>query len=218
VDSAILETRKTFNDGKPISIYDFDNREGETDLVYPAVNVTPEDITRLRNDAGGLICVALSYDVAESFDLPLLAEELTHPASECSDIGYDKRSSFSFSVNHRETYTGITDVDRALTITKLGEAARNPGAKAFADEFRIPGHVHLLKAAPNLLADRQGHTEFGVHLAEKAGYPPAVVVCEMLDDETGQALSKADARCYARQHDIPFFDGENLNGGRPESG
>lgn len=199
-----------FQAGRPVLIHDFDDREDETDLVYPAAAVDLDDVERLRNDAGGLVCVAIPYEVAEEFDLPFLADALSHPASEAPNLSYDERSSFSLSVNHRDTHTGITDKDRALTIGKLAEAAREPEAITFEKEFRVPGHVHVLKAAPNLLADREGHTEFGVELAVRAGRAPAAVVCEMLDDDTGAALTKADARRFARKHGMVYLTGSAI--------
>jgi 3,4-dihydroxy 2-butanone 4-phosphate synthase len=199
-----------FRRGRPVCIHDAADREGETDLVYPAVGVTPAAVARLRNDAGGLVCVALSHDVATEFELPFLQDELDHPAAAGHELGYDDRSSFSLTVNHRDTHTGITDEDRALTIGELGTAARTPGETDFATTFRTPGHVHLLRAADGLLADRQGHTEFGIALAEAADAPPAVVVCEMLDDETGGALDPADAADYAAADGIPYVEGERL--------
>lgn len=201
---------RAFHRGGPVLIHDADEREGETDLVYPAGSVTPATVTRLRTDAGGLVCVAVSHEVAAAFDLPFLQDVITHPAAENHDLGYDDRSSFSLPVNHRETYTGITDDDRALTIAKLAEAAMEPQRLTFEQEFRSPGHVHLLRAAPNLLADRQGHTELGVALATIAGMTPAVVVCEMLDDQTGRELPPAKARTYAEKHDVPMLEGSSL--------
>lgn len=199
-----------FRDGDPVLIHDAAEREGETDLIYPAGAITPEAVARLRNDAGGLVCVALSEAVCEAFELPLVQEVIDHPVGQDHDLAYDERSSFSFTVNHRETYTGITDQDRALTITRLATAADDPAGFAFADEFRTPGHVHLLRAAPELLADRQGHTELGIELANAAGRAPAVVVCEMLDGKTGGARSPADARAYARHHDLCYVEGRDL--------
>lgn len=192
--------------GEPICLYDAADREAETDLVYPATAVTPETVARLRSDAGGLICVALSEAVAEAFELPFIQAALDHPATANQQLAYDERSSFSLSVNHRETRTGITDEDRALTIQTLGTAAERPEQFAFAETFRSPGHVPLLRAAPSL-ADRRGHTELGVALAEAAGLAPAVVVCEMLADGNG-ALDRAAARSYADRNGIPFVDGD----------
>ena len=196
--------------GEPVLVHDAADREGETDLIYHADAVTPDAVARLRNDAGGLVCVALSHEVAEAFDLPFYAEEIDHPAAADHELGYDDRSSFSLTVNHRDTYTGITDNDRSRTIRALGEAAAEPSAVDFAAEFRVPGHVHLLKAAPDLLAQREGHTELGVALADAADLSPAVVVCEMLDDETGEALAPADARAYADRYDLAYLEGRDV--------
>jgi 3,4-dihydroxy 2-butanone 4-phosphate synthase len=208
--SGVERALEAFRRGQPVCIHDAADREGETDLVYPAGAVTPDAVARLRNDAGGLVCVALSDTVAESFDLPFLQETLEHPVAADHDLAYDDRSSFSLTVNHRDTHTGITDEDRALTITTLADAAADTEATDFAGTFRSPGHVHLLRAAPDLLSDREGHTELGVALAEAADLPPAVVVCEMLDDETGGALPPAAAQAYAARHDIPYVEGAAL--------
>lgn len=201
---------EAFRTGSPVLIHDADDREGETDLIYPAGAVTPAAVARLRNDAGGLVCVALSSGVADTLDLPFVQEVLDHPTANDHDLAYDDRSSFSLTVNHRETRTGITDADRALTITALAEAAARPDPDSFARTFRAPGHIHLLRAAEGLLDEREGHTEFGVALADAADLPPAVVVCEMLDDTTGSALSPADARAYAERHDLPYAEGRDL--------
>jgi 3,4-dihydroxy 2-butanone 4-phosphate synthase len=202
---------ESFRRGEPVLIHDFDDREAETDLVYPAAAVTPGAVSRLRNDAGGLVCVALSDAVAGAFDLPLVEEALDHPTA-AGEVAYDDRSSFSISVNHRDTYTGITDADRSRTIRALAAAADGVpeyDLDAFATEFRSPGHVTLLRAAPSL-ADRQGHTELGIALAAAANREPAAVVCEMLDDASGEALPKATAREYAARNDLAFVDGETL--------
>ena len=203
VERAVAAVRR----GEPVLIHDAADREGETDLVYPAGAVTPEAVARMRNDAGGLVCVALSDAVARAFELPYRQDIMDHPAAADHDLGYDERSSFSLTVNHRDTYTGITDADRALTITRLAEAAADPATVAFADEFRAPGHVHLLRAAPGLVADREGHTELAVALAGAADLPPAMVVCEMLDDDTGGALSPAAARNYADREGLVYVEG-----------
>jgi len=203
VDRAVDALRR----GDPILVHDAADREGEVDLIYPAGAVTPDAVARMRNDAGGLVCAALGDGVADAFELPFLQETIDHPAAADHDLGYDERSSFSLTVNHRDTYTGITDEDRALTITELAAAAAAPEDTDFADEFRAPGHVHVLRAAPDLLADREGHTELAVALAGAADLPPAMVVCEMLDDDTGGALSPAAARSYADREGLVYVEG-----------
>ncbi|WP_136717501.1 3,4-dihydroxy-2-butanone-4-phosphate synthase [Halorientalis salina] len=206
VDAAVA----AFRAGQPVLIHDAADREGETDLVYPAGELTPDAVARMRNDAGGLICTALSHGVAETLELPFLQETIDHPLSADHDLAYDERSSFSLTVNHRDTFTGITDEDRALTITELADVAADPDLDAFAEQFRAPGHVHLLKAAPGLLDDRLGHTELAVALAAAADQSPAAVVCEMLDDESGEALTPAAAQSYGERNDIPYVEGSQL--------
>lgn len=209
-ESEFQRALESFQSGEPLLVHDAADREGETDLIYHADFVTPDAVARMRNDAGGLVCVALSNDVADAFDLPFFTDEVDHPAAADHELGYDERSSFSFTVNHRDTYTGITDSDRSTTIRALGEAAADPSTTDFAAAFRVPGHVHLLRAAPDLLAQREGHTELGLALADAADLTPAVVVCEMLDDETGAALTPTDARAYADRYDFAYLEGRDV--------
>lgn len=213
IDTAIA----AFRDGEPVLVHDFADREGETDIIYPAGAVEPKDVVRLREDAGGLICVAVSDTVADAFGLPFLEDEIDHPSAASHDLAYDSRSSFSLPVNHRETFTGITDVDRALTITELAAAADRAAAdpatytpETFAESFRSPGHIHVLRGAPDLLADRTGHTELGLALAAAAGLPPAVVVCEMLDGASGAARTPVDAAAYADAHELIYLEGQTI--------
>jgi len=196
--------------GEPVLVHDAADREGEVDLVYHAADVTPDAVARMRTDAGGLICTALSHDVCEAFELPFLADAIEHPAVSDESLGYDERASFSLTVNHRDTYTGITDDDRSLTITALADAAARPDDTDFSATFRAPGHVQLLRGAPGGLADREGHTEIGLALADAAERPPAVVVCEMLDAETGGARTPADARDYAAEHGFVYVEGRDV--------
>ena len=210
--SAVDRAVAAFRDGTPVLVHDAADREGETDIVYPAGAVDADAVAHLRNDAGGLVCTAVSDAVADAVGLPFLEDELDHPAAADHEIAYDDRSSFSLPVNHRETFTGITDDDRALTIRRLADAAAaarsdDYDAEEFAAEFRTPGHVHVLRGAPDLLADRRGHTELGLALAAAAGLPPAVVVCEMLDADSGGAKSPAAAREYARQNGYVYVEG-----------
>ncbi|MBT8508894.1 3,4-dihydroxy-2-butanone 4-phosphate synthase [Methanomicrobiaceae archaeon CYW5] len=210
---------EAFRRGEMVLLYDFDNRERETDFAIRSDMVTPQDILRMRRDGGGLICTAIHGQAAENFGLPFAADVLrpTHLAEEFGEIPYDRRnhSSFSLWVNHRDTFTGITDIDRALTVGRIAEQVHATLAgrpHTFHEEFRTPGHMALLRAAENLLDQRRGQTELSVALALMAGVTPAVTICEMLDDTTGFALSKDDAKRYARRHGLVFVEGEEVCG------
>jgi len=205
-----------------VLVHDAPGRENEVDMVIAAELVGPKHVATMRRDAGGLICVALHPKIADNFGIPYLTEVYERASSHFNvflstrpdDLPYDERSAFSLAVNHRRTFTGITDIDRALTIREVGKL----GAKAlngqmqdeFGRNFRSPGHVPLLRAADGLLAERRGHTELVVALAELAGITPAVAVCEMLDAETGKALNLKTANEYANERDLPCLEGEKI--------
>jgi 3,4-dihydroxy 2-butanone 4-phosphate synthase len=222
IDDAVEALR----DGKAILLYDFDDRETETDIVIPAESVTPKDVYRLRRDAGGLICTAIDPVVCDIIGIPYIVDVLKFAGSSgngfkaiesiyerVGDIPYDTKSSFSLWVNHRKTFTGITDNDRALTINKLAEITKKAliGEHVnFGAEFRSPGHMPLLRGAPNLLKDRRGQTELSLVLARAAKITPAMVMCEMMDGETGKALKKQDAIAYGKKNGFVFVEGKEV--------
>ena len=126
---------------------------------------------------------------------------------------YGDNPSFSISVNHRDTYTGITDVDRALTISKMAEVFKkidSGGAEEFARNFRAPGHVPILIASKGLLQERKGHTELCVYLTQLAELTPVVAICEMLDSTTYRALSSRKAKIYSDKAAIPLLEASQL--------
>jgi 3,4-dihydroxy 2-butanone 4-phosphate synthase len=222
----INEAIKALQDGQPILLYDFDDRETETDIVIPAEHTTPREVYRLRRDAGGLICTAIDPVICDKIGIPYIVDVLRYAGNSgngfkaiesiyerVGDIPYDAKSSFSLWVNHRKTFTGITDNDRSLTITKLAEITRqvmSGNHVNFGAEFRSPGHMPLLRAAPNLLKDRRGQTELSIVLARAANITPAMVMCEMLDGETGKALKKQDAIAYGKKHGLVFIEGKEV--------
>jgi 3,4-dihydroxy 2-butanone 4-phosphate synthase len=215
-------------DGEIVLLYDYDHRERETDLVMAAEVVTPKHVFQLRRDAGGLICVAIDPAASSLLGIPYIVDVLRCAGNSgngfkaiesicerAGDIAYDSKSSFSLWVNHRKTFTGITDIDRALTITRLADITKQSlsgNHVDFGEEFRSPGHVPLLRAAPNLLKDRRGQTELSIVLARAAEVTPAMVMCEMLDGSTGRALSKEDAMKYALENGLAFIEGRDVEG------
>lgn len=210
-------------DGDFILIYDAKGREEETDFIVAAEQVTPEHVYRMRQDGGGLIFLMLHHDVAAKLGLPFLADVFAMGADRWpalaalspDDIPYDAKSSFSVPVNHRETFTGITDSDRALTISGMAELAvdaadmdEEEARRLFGERFRAPGHVAVCRAAAGLLMERRGHTELSVALGEMAGVVPVMAGCEMMD--YGEALSRTDAMAYAEENDLVFLEGHDI--------
>jgi len=205
-----------------VLVHDAVNREDETDLVILAEKVEPRHIATMRSEAGGLICVAMHPRVADNLELPFLTDVYEAASgryrvlasTKPDDLPYDERSAFSIMVNHRKTYTGITDIDRALTIRELGllgaKALSGKTGDEFGKNFRSPGHVPILRAANGLVFERQGHTELAVALAELAGVTPVLAVCEMLDAETNRALTLEAAVGYAKARGLGCLSGADI--------
>ena len=202
--------------GEFVLLFDSAGRENEIDMVVAAEFVTPEHVARMRQHAGGLLCIAIDNNFANSLDLKYMHEILAK-----SDISnkemimglapYGDHPTFSISVNHYQTYTGITDKDRSLTIREMANIFNVENKKKkFVSSFKTPGHIPLLIASKGLLNTRQGHTEMSVYLTQIAGLTPVTAICEMMDAETYLALSIDKAEKYAKQNGIPLIDGKEL--------
>ncbi|VVB66107.1 3,4-dihydroxy-2-butanone 4-phosphate synthase [Candidatus Gugararchaeum adminiculabundum] len=213
VDEAIAALRA----GKPIIVFDSGEREREADLMVHAQFAGPDKIELLRKDGGGLICLATDRNVAEKLSLPFLTDFYSEKGNETlKKIVYNKtqygdKPSFSITINHNDTYTGITDDDRSMTareFAKLTADAQNGKEirEKFERDFKAPGHLHLLIG--KTLAERKGHTELALELCRRAKLPPAMLLCEMLGK--GKALSVEQAREYAKKNGIPFVVGREL--------
>ena len=200
-------------------IHDSDCRENEIDLVVAAQFITPEHVARMRQHAGGLICLAIDDLMAKKLQLRYMHDIL----STSNDIDYDSKKmimgtapygdhpTFSIYINHRQTYTGITDRDRALTIKEMASLYESEDPKLeFTSSFKTPGHVPILLASNGLLSSRKGHTEMSIYLAKLSGLSPITTICEMMDSQTYSALSVQKAEKYAKENAIPFVDGKEL--------
>ena len=202
--------------GEFVLLFDSAGRENEIDMVVAAEFVTPEHIARMRQHAGGLLCMAIDHNFAQSLEVKYMHELLSDSLMPNKEMimglaPYGDHPTFSLSVNHYQTYTGITDKDRSLTIREMSNIFHvDNKQKKFASSFKTPGHVPLLIASKGLLAARQGHTEMSVYLAQIAGLTPVTAICEMMDAETYSALSVDKAQKFAKQNGIPLIDGKEL--------
>ena len=200
--------------GRFVILHDGDGRENEADILLLAEKATPAKVRLLRRDAGGLICLATDAVTAKRLSLPFATVILASSknrllSSMCKKrMAYGDMPAFSISINHLETFTGITDNDRAKTISEFGKLVkRKGGKKEFSKSFRSIGHVFLLISRG--LGKRKGHTELSIALADLAGATSAVVLCEMLSS-TGRAASKKEANAYAKRHNMPFIEGKEV--------
>ena len=218
---SLAEAITALKAGEFVLVHDDKGRENEIDMVIAAEHAKPHHIATMRNDAGGLLCLAVANEITMKLGLVYMHDMIAsmgkvNPIFSKMTEGkaaYGDKPSFSISVNHRSTYTGITDQDRALTISKMAEVCKNidsGGLEEFAKNFRAPGHVPILIASKGLLHDRMGHTELCVYMAKLAGIVPAVAICEMMDSTTHKALSLGAAQEYSSEFNVPLIDASEL--------
>jgi len=215
----ISEAITSLREGEFVLLHDSSGRENEIDMVVAGELITPEHVARMRQHAGGLLCVAISNSLGEKLGLRYMHDILSNSNSFDSNskdmimglAPYGDHPTFSISINHYQTYTGVTDRDRALTIREMTNLynADDPRRK-FVSSFKTPGHVPVLIAAKDLLLRRRGHTEMSIFLTELAELRPVTAICEMMDAQTYSALSVEKAQKYAKQNAIPFVDGKEL--------
>lgn len=223
----IQKAVEALKEGSFVCIYDADGREEETDLVMAAEFTTWEDVKRMRLDGGGLIFLMAHSSVSQKLGLPFLADLYYKEGGRWpvlkelipNDIPYDTKSSFSLTINHRKTFTGITDRDRALTISefsRLSEEIMDPeitsvrAQRLFGSRFRAPGHVPICASSREVLESRQGHTELSVALLSMARLTPVAVGSEIMSNKDGRALAREETREYAQTHGLVFLDGKDI--------
>jgi len=220
---SLIKAIEDVKNGKPVLVYDFDDREREADMTIASQFVTPEIIREMRKDAGGLICTTTPFDVAEKLGLPFMADVFADDAERYPllkamapvDIPYDNtKSSFGLTINHRKTYTGITDNDRALTVSEYAKTIFSDSddktkIRELGEKFRSPGHIHLLNTSSEILKNRKGHTELCTALMYMAGVNPSATICEMMGDD-GNAMSKEAVMEYAKKKGYTFVEGKDI--------
>ena len=214
-DTAIASLKQ----GEFVMVYDSDGRESEVDMMVAAQFITPEHVARMRQHAGGLICLAIDDIMAQKLQLSYMHDILSASNYLDSDskkmimgtAPYGDHPTFSIYINHKQTYTGITDRDRALTVKEMANLYESENPKIdFISSFKTPGHIPVLLASNGLLSSRKGHTEMSIYLAELANLFPITTICEMMDSETYSALSVQKAEKYAKENAIPFVNGKEL--------
>ena len=220
---AIDKILQDIRSGRPVLVYDFDDRERECDLTVASEFVTHETLRMMRKEAGGLVCTTTPYKTAMEVGLPFLSDVFwddveKYPllkAMAPSDIPYDRtKSSFGITINHRKTYTGITDKDRALTITEYAKILFSDKPveeirQELGENFRAPGHVHLLNTSERILKTRFGHTELCTALMYMAGVKPSATICEMMGDDGGSRPFDS-VKEWAEENGILIIRGEEV--------
>lgn len=186
--NTIEEAIEDIAEGKMVVVVDDEDRENEGDLLMAAEKVTPEAVNFMAKYARGLICVPVDRSLAKQLDLVSMVDNNTD----------NHETAFTVSVDYKDTETGISAFERALTIQKLLEDDARPS------DFRRPGHIFPLVAKEQGVLVRRGHTETAVDLAKYAGLKPAGVICEIMSDD-GHMARTEELKEFAKFHGLKII-------------
>jgi 3,4-dihydroxy 2-butanone 4-phosphate synthase/GTP cyclohydrolase II len=172
--------------GKMVILMDDEDRENEGDLIIAAEAVTPEIITFFSSEACGLICMPITEERARQLQLPLMVR----------DNRSQHETNFTVSIDAAQRKgPGISSVQRAHTVLTAVAANARPA------DIAQPGHIFPLVAKPGGVLRRAGHTEAGVDLARMAGFEPAALIVEIMNED-GTMARRPQLEVFAEKHGL----------------
>ncbi|MCA2378899.1 MAG: 3,4-dihydroxy-2-butanone-4-phosphate synthase [Agrobacterium sp.] len=172
--------------GEMVIVVDDEDRENEGDIIAASDSITPQQIAFMMNHARGLVCVAMPGERLDALDIPLMVSRNTESL----------KTAFTVSVDYIPgTTTGISAADRAETVRALVSEGSRP------EDFARPGHIFPLRANPQGVLGRTGHTEAAVDLCRLAGKYPSGTICEVANDD-GTMARLPQLEVFAERHGL----------------
>ncbi len=192
IESAIEDIKA----GKLIIVVDDEDRENEGDFITAARNATPEIINFMATHGRGLICAPLDEERCNELELEMMVgrNNTSH---------YDTPFTVSVDLIGHGCSTGISTSDRAKTIQALIDPNIHPS------EFGKPGHIFPLKARKEGVLRRTGHTEAATDLARLAGFEPAGILVEIMNED-GTMARLPDLLKIAKKFDMKIISIKDL--------
>ena len=194
--NTIEEAIEDLKQGKMIVVADDENRENEGDVIFPADCVTPEKINFMISECKGIVCLAMTSEMAEKLSLTPMVENNTDPKKTAFTQSIDANRSFGIT-------TGVSAYDRAKTI----EVALSDDTKP--EDLSRPGHVFPLISKQGGVLERVGHTEAAVDLAILSGHKPSGVICEIVKPD-GTMARRDFLFEFCQKHGLKFITVEQL--------
>ncbi|MDF1517596.1 MAG: 3,4-dihydroxy-2-butanone-4-phosphate synthase [Lutibacter sp.] len=167
--NTIQEAIEDIKNGKMIIVVDDQDRENEGDFIAAAECVTPEMINFMAQHGRGLICAPITDSRADELGLPLMVNKNT--------VLHNTQFTVSIDLIGSGCSTGISVHDRSKTIKAITSKETKP------EDFGRPGHVFPLRAKEGGVLRRTGHTEASIDLARLAGFQPAGILVEILNED-----------------------------------
>lgn len=192
---SIQEAIDDIRDGKVIIVVDDIDRENEGDFVAAAEKVTPEMINFMATHGRGLICAPITEDRCRDLKLEMMVGKNTDPMETAFTISVD--------LNGQGVTTGISASDRAKTVKSLIDPNTKP------TDLSRPGHIFPLKAKEGGVLRRTGHTEAAIDFARLAGFEPAGVIVEIMNED-GSMARLPQLMEVAKRFDLKIVSIEDL--------
>jgi len=191
IESAIADIKL----GKMVIVVDDEDRENEGDFIAAARNTTPETINFMSKYGRGLICAPLLEERCDELQLELMVNNNT--------ALHETAFTVSIDLLGKGCTTGISAQDRAKTIQSLIDPSTTP-----ADLGR-PGHIFPLRAKTGGVLRRAGHTEATIDLARLAGFEPAGVLVEIMNED-GTMARLPELKEIAKKYDLKLVSIKDL--------
>ncbi|ARD14643.1 MULTISPECIES: bifunctional 3,4-dihydroxy-2-butanone-4-phosphate synthase/GTP cyclohydrolase II [Pseudomonas] len=172
--------------GKMVLLVDDEDRENEGDLLLAADCCSAQAISFMAREARGLICLTLTDEHCQRLGLEQMVPSKGSVFATAFTVSIEATTGVT---------TGISAADRARTV----QAAVNP--HAVPEDLVQPGHIFPLRARDGGVLTRAGHTEAGCDLARMAGFTPASVIVEVMNDD-GTMARRPDLELFAEKHGI----------------
>lgn len=188
--NTIEEAIEDIKNGKVIIVVDDEDRENEGDFLTAARNATPEVINFMATHGRGLICAPLSEDRCNELGLELMVQS--------NSAAYETPFTISVDLIGHGCTTGISASDRSKTVLALIDPTIHP------DELGKPGHIFPLRAKNEGVLRRPGHTEAATDLSRLAGFEPAGVICEILNED-GSMSRLPELLVLAEEHNLKII-------------
>lgn len=186
--STIDEALEDLRNGKIIIVSDDEDRENEGDLICAAEFATTENMNFMATYAKGLICMPMSKEITNKLNLNQMVTKNTD----------NHETAFTVSIDHVDTTTGISAVERSITALKVIDENSKP------EDFRRPGHMFPLLAKEGGVLVRMGHTEATVDLMRLAGLKECGLCCEIMKDD-GDMMRKNDLIEFSKKHNLKMI-------------
>lgn len=193
--NTIEEAIEDIKNGKVVIVVDDEDRENEGDFLTAARNITPEIINFMVTHGRGLVCAPLVEDRCDELGLDLMVQS--------NSAAYETPFTVSVDLVGHGCTTGISASDRAKTIKALIDPDIKP------EELGKPGHIFPLRARKGGVLRRAGHTEAAIDLSRMAGFEPAGVIVEILNED-GTMARLPELIEIAKRFDMKIVSIEDL--------